>query len=186
MNRPEPGPSGQPPNSCLHEPETLIDATNPGHPSAPRPSLSKHAGAVGSKGRTPIWLAAVIAWHLAATAVGLTGDSGSTPALTAFEQSPNQPPCIAGDDPFPSAPLAGAVISTFDSRPIRLTGGMYSGEDRLTQREAILDFHVPPNTGAGQDAVVLLTYTVHTTIPEGWSPSQSIALLRSNRSATRR
>ena len=159
---------------------SLTDATNRGDSSAPRPPLAmNHAGAgtrTAPTGRTPTGLAAVIAC-LAATVVLLTGDSGANLVLAAFEQSPNQPPCIAGDDPLPSAPMAGAVTSTFDTRPIRLAGYMTSGDSTLAQHEAILDFPVPPSARPGTDAIVLLTYTVHNaTIADGWSPSRSIAL----------
>lgn len=98
----------------------------------------------------------------------------SDPAVTV----PAAQACLGDTDKPTDKPLSSAAANARTSAlsPTVVTGAGYSwtGGDTVYSLQAITDFPVPAGVVAATDDVVLASYSVTTTYPGGWNPSQSL------------
>jgi hypothetical protein len=102
----------------------------------------------------------------------------NAPASDSAVTVPAAQACIGDTDRPTDQPLSNAATEARTSAlsPTAVTGAGYSwsGGDTVYSLQAITEFPVPAGVVATTDDVVLASYSVTTTYPGGWNPSQSL------------
>lgn len=119
---------------------------------------------------TKTWVPVIAALVALAAAAGCS--------IPAPSSAPSPPPpsdaCVSTRNLSPETPLTSTPAATaFSASAVPLSSFMRTGADTITGQQTILDFPTPTQVVAPDQAVVLASFTVNTTDPNGWQLSRS-------------